>query len=253
MTFSDYLTSIVLGIVAITLGISVPLLKRRNQKLLAILSGILSLLLITGALLWGAYLLGKSSIETAEKVIPVNVFEHFDFEKDVSKSFSAAVCEDIPGQNWFENCVEAHEEISLVPNGFNSKHSLGIETELTTKNGRVFSVKMPLDTPVLADAISVHIYNPDANKYSKFIIAAHMQGEDDWVIGEILVVEEGWHRLFLDIQQTQLQGQLPKDIGIDEIHIDIFANSSESDFDDQLVKIDDIEFYYPHTFLHIGE
>jgi len=176
---------------------------------------------------------------------PSNLVEHFDFEQQPDKSLSLGVC-DASSPSWWDNCHDDLNRLAWIKGGFTGKHSLSCRVELLPDRKQVYSIRLPITPPIIADALSANVYISDADQFSTINLAARIRGETEWKSSKFDVNVGGWSRVFLDLQQFCTQDGKPAGGSIiDEVHIDLYIPQSSQQPEETVVKIDDIELYFP--------
>jgi hypothetical protein len=176
------------------------------------------------------------------KLISSNIIKNFNFEDGLPKNMSLGICDNTP--NWYDVCYEAPKRFEIVSSGFTGEKSLGVQIEILPQKEAVYSLRFPVDPPVLADAVSAHVYLAKADIFSKITLAVRIKGENVWIFSDMKPSKDGWLYFLVDLQGYK--GNKPaSDIAVDEIHLDTFIKKGSQITGNEQIFMDDLEIYYP--------
>lgn len=186
--------------------------------------------------------IGSWQINDMPKSHSSNVVRNFSFEDGLPENITLGICDNTP--NWYDICYDAPLRFKVVSGGFADEKSLEIQIETLPQKEQVYSLRLPVNPPVFADAVSANVYIPHKDMFSKITLAARIKGENVWIFSDMKPSEDGWLYFLVDTQEYKTDNPT-SDIAIDEIHIDIFIKMGTQVMREDQILLDNIELYYP--------
>jgi len=213
--------------------------KRVNWKITAPLTGLAFLVTII-ATSQAIQLKGSNS---QPAMSAVNLTRRFDFEDGLPEMLSMGICDNTP--SWYDICYEAPTRFTLSAQSFTGKKSVACQIEILPDKEQVYSLRLPIDPPMLADTVSAHIHTDAPEKFTKITLAARVKGNNIWIFSDMKLAQSGWVHFMVDLLNFKNVNNLPAEIAIDEIHIDMFIKQGQQALSGTQVLIDTLELYYP--------
>lgn len=168
----------------------------------------------------------------------LNLIRRYDFETTTDELINLGIC-DGEQADWWSTCREAPDRLKLVEGGYTGQRSLACEAELLPQTRSVYTIKFPLDPPILVDALSANVYlEPTTAVPVSF--AAFVVEDGIWQVSGAKAERAGWVRLVLDLRSASTaETRL-----VSEVHIDVFLPATMDQSREITMRVDDLELYY---------
>jgi hypothetical protein len=221
----------------------------RSAIIAALITGILGLatgLLVT---LPGIKKAGPENTIPQASPLPTlsNVSRTISFEEGLGELTTLGVCDRYPDP-WQSNCADAPARLTWTDNSYSGGRSLGIKIELLPDREQVYSLRLPQKSAVLADGVSASLFIPQSN--SPLIQAlwinliCKLAGTDYWVYSSFPAEKNhGWVLLFLDLREYIYEDKTAADIGIEDVHIDVFLPKTSSQIEEFEIDVDNVQIF----------